>query len=409
MSLFVQKFGGSSLSNLENIKAIAQKIKDAKQTGDDIVVVASAMGGETDNLISMAKQLSSSAPDPREFDVLLSSGEQISVALLAIALNAIDCPAITYLGPQIKIYTDDHHGKAQIKDIDTDKICHALQEGKVVVVPGFQGVNSHGEITTLGRGGSDTTAVALAAVLQADECQIYTDVDGVYSADPKIVSKAELLAKVNFSEMLELSSLGAKVLQIRAIELAGKKNVPMRVLSSFSSEAHGTLVSYTESNHNQNSIVGVVANKQEASISLCGMPNEDHLLANILQLISAANIEIDLLVQNITSANLLDINFTIPQEYIGKFESLISPVVAEYGIQALHINEHVAKLSVVGIGLRSNTWVPARICKVLRDLNVHVHLMCVSEIKVSVIIDEKSIDEGVRALHAAFELNCVEA
>lgn len=408
MSLLVQKFGGSSLESLDNIKSIAQKIKSAKQAGHDIIVVASAMGGETDKLVLMAQELAETLPDPREFDVLLSSGEQISVSLLAIALNAIGCPAITYLGSQIKILTDEYHGKAQIKNIEPDKILQSLRSGKVVVVPGFQGVSSNGDITTLGRGGSDTTAVALAAALQADECQIYTDVDGVHIADPRIVPKAELLTEVGFSEMLELSSLGAKVLQIRAVELAGKKNVPMRVLSSFGDDTPGTVISYDEPLAEQQQIAGIVVNADEAFVELCGLPNVPLLIADILQLIGSANIEIDLMVQKVTRDNLLDIGFSIPKESVAKVKSIISSVVVKYDIQAFHINEHVAKISVVGMCLRTNPLVTAKVYKTLAALNVHMHILCFSETKVSAIIDEKSIDAGVKALHSAFALEQVE-
>lgn len=407
MSLLVQKFGGSSLASLDNIKSIAQKIKSTKQAGHDIIVVASAMGGETDKLVDMGRKLAEKSPEPREFDVLLSSGEQISVSLLAIALNAIGCPAISYLGSQIKIQTDDHYGKAQIKNIEPDRIWQSLRRGNVVVVPGFQGVSSDGDITTLGRGGSDTTAVALAAALQADECQIFTDVDGVHIADPRIVPKAELLSEVSFSEMLELSSLGAKVLQIRAVELAGKKNVPMRVLSSFGSDTQGTVISYDEHLVEQQHVAGVVVSRDEACMELCGLPNDPLIITNILQQIGSAGIEIDLMVQNVTRDNLLDMSFSIPRESVSEVNSILSSLVVTYDIQALHIKEHVAKLSVIGICLRTNPLVMAKVCKTLADLKVHIHIICFSETKVSAIIDEKSIDAGVKALHSAFALDQV--
>lgn len=408
MSLFVQKFGGSSLASLDNIKSIAQKIKKAKQSGHDIVVVASAMGGETDKLVAMGQQLSAGLPSLREIDVLLSTGEQCAVALLAIALNSAGCPAVTLLGSQIKICTDSNYGKAHITDIETDKIWHALRSNKVVVIPGFQGVADNGDITTLGRGGSDTTAVAIAAVLQADECQIYTDVDGVYTADPRVVPRAELLSEVDLSDMLELSSLGAKVLQIRAVELAAKKNVPMRVLSSFGGDTQGTLVCAHSNDNSKKAITGVVTSISEACVTLCGMPNDTQSLAKILHLLSSVNVEVDMLVQNVTRDSMLDISFIVQQENVGLVNSIILPKVAEYGIQALHINEQVAKLSVVGIGLRSDAAVLAKVSAVLGDLRVHAHLMSASEVKVSVIIDENSIEECIKALHSVFELDCVE-
>ncbi len=402
MALIIQKFGGSSVANLEKIKFVAQKIALQHAAGNQVVVVVSAMQGETDRLVNMAQALSD-LPDPREFDVLLATGEQITIALLSIALQELGCAARSYTGGQVKILTDSAHTKARILNIDVNNIIADLQANKVVVVAGFQGVDDLGNITTLGRGGSDTTAVALAAVLQADECQIFTDVDGVYTADPRIVPNAQRMARVSFEEMLELASLGAKVLQIRSVELAGRFNVPLRVLSTFTPGA-GTLITYEDDTMEQRIIAGIAHSNQEARIILRGISDMPEFVSKILSPIGAANIEIDMIMQNLSLNGLTDFTFTVHRRDLQRTMSIITPVAADLNVGEVFVDDHVAKLSLVGVGMRSHAAITSKMFKALSDIGVNIQLISTSEIKVSVILDEKHIEAGVRALHSAFEL-----
>lgn len=403
MALLVQKFGGSSVADLDRIKLVAEKIKQTHADGNQVVVVVSAMQGETDRLVELAHALGA-LPDPREMDVLLSTGEQVTIALLSIALMELQCQARSYTGSQVKIITDSSHTKARIVKIDHEKITADLQAGKIVVVAGFQGIDELGNFTTLGRGGSDTTAVALAAALKADECQIYTDVDGVYTADPRLVPTARLMARITFEEMLELASLGAKVLQIRAVELAGRYNVPLRVLSTFNSGS-GTLISYEDCNMEQHEIAGVAYNKHEARIMLRGVIDAPGFASKILGPISEANIEVDMIVKNAAINGLTDFTFTVHRRDFNRTMSIISPLIDELQIQEVLVDEKIAKLSLVGVGMRSHAGVAYRMFKALGDIGVNIQLISTSEIKVSVILDEKYIELGVRTLHEAFGLD----
>lgn len=403
MALLVKKFGGSSVANLEKIQAVAAKIYEAYQSGHKLVVVVSAMQGETDRLLNMANKLTD-LPNARELDVLLATGEQVTIALLSIALNAMGCAVKSYTGAQLGIQTDQAFNKARILNIDPKKILADLDAGTIVVVAGFQGVDSMGNITTLGRGGSDTTAVALAAVLEAQECQIYTDVDGVYTADPRIVTNARRMERVTFEEMLELASLGAKVLQIRSVEIAGRYNVPVRVLSTFK-PGSGTLISYEERDMEQQKVVGIAHSSNEARISVRGLADNPGYVSKLLNPIAAANIEVDMIVQNVARDGLTDFSFTVQRSDLNKTLSILNPVAEALNVQEILIDARVAKLSLVGVGMRSHPGIASKMFQTLGDINVHMQLISTSEIKVSVILDEKYIELGVRALHEAFELD----
>lgn len=402
MALIVQKYGGTSVGDLERIHFVADRVLKARSEGHDLVVVVSAMNGETDRLVSMAQKLSSS-PDPREVDVLLATGEQVSIALLSMALIGKGCPARSFTGAQVHIRTDSVHNKARILGIDGSRIRAELQAGKVVVVAGFQGSDGLGNITTLGRGGSDTTAVALAAALKADECQIYTDVEGVYTADPKIVPEARRMTQVTFEEMLELSSLGAKVMQIRAVEFAGKYNIPLRVLSTFE-EGPGTLITGIEENMNRPPVSGVAYHRDEAKIIIQGIPDAPGVAATILGAIGDAHIEVDMILQNLGAEGKTDLAFTVHRREFKQTRDLLLPVMSKLGAKDLVFNENVAKLSLVGIGMRSNAGIISRMFDVLGKEGINIQLVSTSEIKVSVVIDEKHLETGVRALHHAFSL-----
>ncbi len=403
MGLLVQKFGGTSVGDLDKIKAVAQKIKQSHEQGHQIVVVVSAMAGETDSLVSMAHKVTTS-PNPREFDVLLATGEQVTIALLSMALMEIGCNARSYTGSQVRIVTDSAHSKARIMSIDDQKLHVDLNNGTIVVVAGFQGIDQNGNITTLGRGGSDTTAVALAAALHADECQIYTDVDGVYTADPKVVSNARRMDYVTFEEMLELASLGAKVLQIRAVEFAGRYNVPLRVLATFG-EGPGTLISYEDVKMEQQRISGVAYNRDEARVLLRGVPDEPGIAGKILGPISAAHIEVDMIVQNIAINGVTDFTFTVHRRDFKQTMAIIAPLSDRLHIREVLTDEKIAKLSLVGVGMRSHAGIASKMFQVLGAEGVNIQLIATSEIKVSVILDEKYIELGVRALHEAFGLD----
>lgn len=403
MALIVQKFGGSSVGSLERINHVASKIIKTKQEGHDLVVVVSAMKGETDRLIQLAQTLTSD-PHPREYDVLVSTGEQVSMALLAMALNAQNIPARSFTGHQVGIITDSSHTKARIVDVNTDMIQKTLADGCVVIVAGFQGINEKGDITTLGRGGSDTTAVALAAALKADECQIYTDVEGVYTTDPHLIPEARLISQISFEEMLEMSSLGAKVLQMRSVELASKHNLPIRVLSTFSDNP-GTLVTFEEKILQKRLVSGIAFSREEALIALSCVPNRAGVEGYILGKVSDANIEIDMIAQNATAKEITDFTFTVSRKDHEKVLRIVQQLADELGGEPPKCNPQVAKLSLVGIGMRSHAGVASNMFRALGNAGINLQMITSSEIKISVVIDEASLDRGVRAVHEAFELD----
>lgn len=402
MALIVQKFGGSSVGSLERIHHVASKIKKTRQEGHDLVVVVSAMKGETDRLIQLAQSVSSE-PHPREYDVLVSTGEQISMSLLSMVLNSQDIPARSYTGHQAGILTDGTHTNARILDVKTDLIRNSLTEGMVVIIAGFQGINELGDITTLGRGGSDTTAVALAAALKADECQIYTDVEGVYTTDPHMLPEARLLPEISFEEMLEMSSLGAKVLQMRSVELASKHKMPVRVLSTFSDNP-GTLVTFEE-NIQQRLVSGIAFSREEALITLSHVPNQIGLEGQILSTLNDANIDVDMISQNTANDNATDFTFTVSRKDHAKTLQLMEQLADEYSAKAPKCNAHVAKLSLVGIGMRSHAGVASNMFRALGNAGINIQMITTSEIKISVVIDETSLEKAVRAVHEAFELD----
>lgn len=403
MALIVQKYGGSSVGNLDRIHHVADKVINAKEQGNDVVVVVSAMYGETDRLIQLANALTQQH-DPRELDVLISSGEQVSMALLSMALNAKNYPARSFTGSQIGIFTDGIHTKARILEVKTEVIHRELQQGRIVVVAGFQGINERGDITTLGRGGSDTTAVAIAAALRADECQIYTDVDGVYTTDPHLISEARLIPQISFEEMLEMSSLGAKVLQMRSVELANKHNMPIRVLSTFS-DGLGTLVTFEDKIMHKRLVSGIAFSREEAIISLSGIPRQIGLEGRILGKVSQANIEIDMIAQNTTAEDKVDFTFTVHRREYAKALKIVEELASELGALTIKTNSKVAKLSLVGIGMRSHTGVASTMFQILGDVGINIQMITTSEIKISVVVDETHLEQGVRAVHQAFELD----
>lgn len=403
MALIVQKYGGSSVGTLDRIHHVAQKVIATREKGHEVVVVVSAMYGETDRLIRLANALTH-FPDPREYDVLISTGEQVSMALLSMALNAKCCPARSFTGSQLGIETDSTHTKARILDIKTNAIQNELKQGRVVIAAGFQGVNQHGDITTLGRGGSDTTAVAIAAALKADECQIYTDVDGVYTTDPHLLPEARLIPYISFEEMLEMASLGAKVLQMRSVELASKHKMPVRVLSTFS-EGSGTLVTFEEKIMDKQLVSGIAFSREEAIISLAGIPRKVGLEGQILDKISQENVEIDMIAQNATVQDTIDFTFTVQRREFPKALKLIESFSNELGGITIKTNAKVAKISLVGIGMRSHSGVATTMFKALGNNNVNIQMITTSEIKISVIVDESQLEQGVRAIHQAFELD----
>ncbi|QEY59134.1 aspartate kinase [Pseudomonas sp. C27(2019)] len=405
MALIVQKFGGTSVGSPERIEQVAQKVAKFRAAGDDVVVVVSAMSGETNRLLALAKDVCAK-PSLREMDVMIATGEQVTIALLAIALNKIGVPAISFTGAQVPIVTDSEHGKARILSIDDDKVHAQLKAGKVVVVAGFQGVDEHGNITTLGRGGSDTTAVALAAALQADECHIYTDVDGVYTTDPRVVSRAQRLDRITFEEMLEMASLGSKILQLRSVEFAGKYNVPLRVLHSFE-EGPGTLIT-TDNNEDsmeQPIISGIAFNRDEAKLTIRGVPDTPGVAFKILGPISAANIDIDMIVQNVSKDNTTDFTFTVGNLDYDKALEVLQATAKEIGAGEVAGTTSIAKVSIVGVGMRSHPGVASSMFEALAKENINIQMISTSEIKISVVIEEKYVELAVRALHTAFGLD----
>jgi aspartate kinase len=407
MALIVQKYGGTSVGSTERIIAVAEKVIATRAKGHDVVVVVSAMSGETNRLIDLAKSITD-RPKDREFDVLLSTGEQVTISLLSMALNNLDCSARSYTGAQVRILTDTAHTKARILEIDDQAIRADLVKGKVVVVAGFQGVDEQGNITTLGRGGSDTTAVALAAALKADECQIYTDVDGVYTTDPRVVSDARRLDKICFEEMLEMASLGSKVLQIRAVEFASKYNVPLRVLSSFV-EGKGTLIAPEDETMEQALISGIAFNRDEAKITILGIPNKPGIASQILTPIADANIEVDMIIQNIGADNsTTDFTFTVHKNDYQKAFSILENCAKSLNAKDVKGDTRIAKISLVGVGMRSHAGIASTMFKALSDESINIQMISTSEIKISVVVDEKYLELGVRALHTAFNLEKTE-
>lgn len=408
MALIVQKFGGTSVGSPERIEQVAEKVAKFRAAGDDVVVVVSAMSGETNRLLGLAKQVCT-RPSLREMDVMIATGEQVTIALLAIALNKIGVPAVSFTGAQVPIVTDSEHGKARILSIDETKITAQLNAGKVVIVAGFQGVDEQGNITTLGRGGSDTTAVALAAALKADECQIYTDVDGVYTTDPRVVSRAQRLERITFEEMLEMASLGSKILQLRSVEFAGKYNVPLRVLHSFQ-EGSGTLITTddNEGNMEQPIISGIAFNRDEAKLTIRGVPDTPGVAFKILGPISAANIDIDMIVQNVAQDNTTDFTFTVNNVDYDKALDVLQATAKEIGATEVSGTTSIAKVSIVGVGMRSHPGVASRMFEALAKENINIQMISTSEIRVSVVIDEKYVELAVRALHTAFGLDAPE-
>jgi len=409
MALIVQKYGGTSVGNIERIENVAEKVIGWRERGHQVVVVVSAMSGETDRLIGLAKGITA-RPSPREFDVLLSTGEQVTIALLCIALEKRGCPARSYTGGQVRILTDDAFNKARICDVEVDVMRGDLDAGRVVVVAGFQGVDEDGNITTLGRGGSDTTGVALAAALKADECQIYTDVDGVYTTDPRVVPEARRLDRITFEEMLEMASLGSKVLQIRAVEFAGKHNVPLRVLSTFV-EGPGTLITYEEAFEVEQMekvlISGIAFNRSEAKLTVLGVPDRPGVAFNILGPVSGANIEVDMIIQNISHDGTTDFTFTVHRNDFERTLEILKERAAELGAREVSGDTKIAKLSLVGIGMRSHAGVASKMFQALAKEGINIRMISTSEIKISVVVDEKYLELGVRALHEAFELDKV--
>lgn len=404
MALFVQKFGGTSVGSLERIKEVANKVIHHYEKGDQIVVVVSAMGGETNRLVGLAKDLVSH-PDPREYAVMLSTGEQVSMALLAMYLLERGYAARSYTGFQAKILTNQHYAKARIVDIDITNIQKDLDNRHIVIVAGFQGMDEAGNITTLGRGGSDTTAVALAAMLKADECQIYTDVKGVYTADPRIVPEARLLEKITFEEMLEMASLGANVLQKRAVEFAGKYKVPLRVLSSFEEDSLGTLISFEELNMEQPLVSGIAFNRNEAKLTIVGVPDTPGVAAKIIDPIGEASIDIDMIVQNIGVDGSTDFTFTVHRDEYQTALKVLQVIAKELGAESVSGDDRIAKISLVGVGMRSHTGVASQMFTLLGREGINIQLIATSEIKISVVVSEKYMELGVRTLHSGFGLD----
>lgn len=403
MSLIVQKYGGTSVGSIERIEAVAAKVKSFRDAGHRVIVVVSAMSGETNRLIALANQIQET-PDPRELDVLVSTGEQVTIALLSMALQKLGCPAVSYTGAQVRILTDSAHTKARIQEIDTDRMNADLDKGRVLVVAGFQGVDPDGNITTLGRGGSDTTAVALAAALKADECQIYTDVDGVYTTDPRVEPRARRLDKITFEEMLEMASQGSKVLQIRSVEFAGKYKVPLRVLHSFQ-EGPGTLITLEEGDDMENPIVsGIAFNRDEAKVTMQGIPDSPGVAFQILGPISDANIEVDVIVQNVAQDGSTSLTFTVHRNDMKKAQLILEDVASTLNAKPPVTDDRIAKLAIVGVGMRSHAGVAARMFKALASENINIQMISTSEIKITVVIEEKYLELAVRALHSAFEL-----
>ncbi len=404
MALIVQKYGGTSVGDIERIKGVAARVAGYCQQGHQVVVVVSAMSGETNRLVALGQEMADGDPDAREMDVLTASGEQVSIALLCLALHNLSIRARSFLGDQVALHTDDTHGKARIKRIDTNHLEQALTDGCVPVVAGFQGVGSDGAITTLGRGGSDTSAVALAAALKADECEICTDVDGVYTADPRLVESARRLDHITFEEMLELASLGSKVLHPRSVEFAGRYDVPLRVMSTFV-EGPGTLITIESENMEQPLVSGIAHARDEAKLTVSGVPDIPGIASKILGPIGRANIEVDMIVQNTGADGLTDFTFTVKRQDYHQAQSLLKPIAEEIGAREVSGDNEIAKVSIVGVGMRSHAGVATRTFDCLASENINIQMISTSEIKISVVVAEKYMELAVRALHSEFDLN----
>ncbi|MDQ6619389.1 MAG: aspartate kinase [Pseudomonadota bacterium] len=409
MALIVQKYGGTSVGSVARIRDVSRRVHHYHQNGHQLVIVVSAMSGETNRLLALAKELSAD-PDPRELDVVAATGEQVTIGLLAIALQAMGLKARSYTGAQVRILTDSAFTKARILAIDEQRMRADLESGAIVIVAGFQGVDEHGNITTLGRGGSDTSGVALAAALHADECQIYTDVDGVYTTDPRIVPEARRLDTVTFEEMLEMASLGSKVLQIRSVEFAGKYKVKLRVLSSFDdpdSDAKGTLITYEEDEQMEQAIIsGIAFTRDEAKVSVMGVEDRPGIAYAIVGPIAEANIDVDMIVQNIGASGHTDFSFTVNRnEYQKTLDVLSSQRGKTFQAREIIGDKRIGKVSVVGIGMRSHVGLASKMFKTLADERINIQMISTSEIKISVVIDEKYLELAVRSLHQAFELD----
>jgi len=405
VAFYVQKYGGTSVGSTERIKNVARRVAKFHSQGHQIVVVVSAMSGETNRLIALAHEVQEN-PDPRELDVMISTGEQVSIALLAMALMELNVKAKSYTGSQVRILTDSTHTKARILSIDEAKIRADLDAGYVVVVAGFQGVDEKGSITTLGRGGSDTTGVALAAALKADECQIYTDVDGIYTTDPRVVAEARRLNTITFEEMLEMASLGSKVLQLRSVEFAGKYKVKLRVLSSFEEEGQGTLITFEEDENMEQAVIsGIAFNRDEAKITVLGVPDHPGIAYQILGPVADANIDVDMIIQNVGHDGLTDFSFTVHRnEFKNTMNILREKIQPHIGARDVLGGDRIAKVSVVGVGMRSHAGIASKMFRVLAEEGINIQMIATSEIKVSVVVDEKYMELAVRVLHKAFDL-----
>ena len=402
MPLIVEKYGGSSVGTSERIRAVADRVAASHRAGDDLVVVLSAMAGETNRLLELARDIDPEA-DARETDVLISTGEQVTIALLSMALHKLDVPARSYTGGQVRILTDNVHGKARILDIDADMVRTDIEQRNVVVIAGFQGVDGEGNITTLGRGGSDTTAVAMAAALQADECRIYTDVDGVYTADPRIVPDARRLEQITVEEMLELSSLGAKVLQTRSVEFAGKYKVPLRVLSSFES-GKGTLITYEVNKMEQPLIAGIAYNRDEAKLTIRGVPDQPGVASTIFGQISDAHVNVDMIIQNVAQDGTTDLTFTVNRSEYSHARSILEKISAELKAREVVGDDQLAKISIVGVGMRSHAGIASTMFEAMATEGINIELISTSEIKISIGVADRYVELAVRALHKAFGL-----
>ncbi|PIX05398.1 MAG: aspartate kinase [Gallionellales bacterium CG_4_10_14_3_um_filter_54_96] len=410
MALIVQKYGGTSVGSTERIKNVARRVARFKEKGHQIVVVLSAMSGETNRLIGLAKEIQAE-PDPRELDVIVSTGEQVTIGLLTMALKELGLKAKSYTGAQVRILTDDAHTKARILSIDEHNIRADLVNDYVVVVAGFQGADKDGNITTLGRGGSDTTGVAIAAALGADECQIYTDVDGVYTTDPRMVPEARRLKSITFEEMLEMASLGSKVLQIRSVEFAGKYKVKLRVLSSFEEEGEGTLITFEDKDKMEQAIIsGIAFNRDEARVNVLGVPDKPGIAYQILGPVSDANIDVDMIIQNVGVDGTTDFSFTVHRnEFTKTMDILNKQVVPHVGAREVVGDSKAAKVSVVGVGMRSHVGIASKMFRTLSEEGINIQMISTSEIKISVVIDEKYLELAVRVLHKAFDLDQEDA
>ena len=404
MALIVQKYGGTSVGSAERIKNVAKRIAQTRAEGHDVVIVVSAMSGETNRLVALAHEMQE-LPDPREMDVVLATGEQVTIGLLAMALKNIGVDAKSYTGWQVAVQTDNAHTKARIDHIDGDKIHADLKAGKVVIVAGFQGITAEGDISTLGRGGSDTSAVALAAALKADECQIYTDVDGVYTTDPRVVPEARRMSTISFEEMLELASLGSKVLQIRSVEFAGKYQVRLRVLSSLQEGGEGTLITFEEDENMEKAVVkGIAFDKNQARINVRGVSDKPGIAYQILGAIADANIEVDMIIQNVGAEGTTDFSFTVPRGDYRQTLDLMNGLKESLGAAEVNGDDTVCKVSIVGVGMRSHSGVAATMFRSLAEEGINIQMISTSEIKVSVLIDEKYMELATRVLHKAFGL-----